>query len=135
MKTKTIDLDKLDVNKPQDRAILWGLGVEIEVGGWNASSWHPIKEGFDLFFNKNKFRRKPIETPKRTITIPQCLTEIPENGQIFLLNGYADDGCEEIKCQTHHLENSFIKRHLRNGFCFATEEDAKAVIAALRGEK
>lgn len=128
-----IDLDKLDVNNEKDRAVLWGLGVEIEV--WNSArnTWIPIQEAYQLSHDLVRvYRRKQTETPRRTITIPQCFTEAPEIGATcWFLASSLFDGYVGRPWEDAFIDNVFLK----NGAVFATEDDVKAVVAAMRGKK
>ena len=122
-----IDLENLDVNKPEDRAVLWGLGVEIEFSP-NNECWYKVMEHC-LNIPYAKYRRKPVETPKRNITIPQCLTEAPAMGtRTWALNVYTEEGYYCVVF-TDSLADRIA---IRNGGYFATLEDVKVVVAALR---
>ena len=129
MATKTIDLDNLDPNIEKDRAVLFGLGLHLEVWTEGSNFWLPVTGVGQLqsFCGVRKFRRKPIT---RTITIPQCLTEVPESGTtVFFVCLTTSDGYSDIEWAGSALEIA----ELKNGGIFATEEDAKAFVTAMKG--
>ena len=124
-----IDLNKLDVNEDQDRAMLWGAGVPIEVWSESGDGWRIVTNITQLSTHlwSRKFRRKPIT---RTIIIPQCLTEAPAMGTMYWsidLDEYF--GYRSI-CWGG---DKFDMELLEKGQCFATENDVKAVLAAMKG--
>ena len=131
MTTTTIDIDKLDITDEKQRLLAWCLGADLEWykdGGLR--QWHGIKSFVDLSSGLNrKFRRKP---DIRTIEIPKCITEVPAD----------DTECWKIamnmKCGYEMWQwsgDDFDLRSLANGQYFHSEDDVKAVIAAMRGEK
>ena len=124
-----VDLEKLDVAKAEDRAVLWGAGVPIEVWSEGGHGWYIVTNIAQLSTHlwSRKFRLKPIT---RTITIPQCLTEAPKIGSfLWGLNVYIQEGYFRTIWEDSHIDRVAI----RNGGYFATEDDVKAVVAAMRG--
>ena len=123
-----IDTNQLDISKQNERIAAWYLGVEIEWYDESSNCWHLAIELYNLEWSLRKYRRKPIETPKRNITIPQCLTEEPKIGAVYwIVHFNGDNLVAEWMWEGGWLD----KRLLANGLCFATEEDAKAVVAAM----
>ena len=130
MATKTIDLDKLDPNNEKDRAVLFGLGVQLEVwsdGGW----WYAATNLSHLSTHicDRKFRLKPIT---RTITIPQCLTEEPLDGAIVWI---VANGCKSGYDMIiwNGCDKSVLS--LENGYIFASEEAVRDFVDVMRSGK
>ena len=128
-----IDTDKLDLTKQNERIAAWCLGVELQYWNETYKCWWDVTELACLtLWSHREYRRKPVETPKRNITIPQCLTEEPEVGTtVWMLCLDLTQGYGSWKWKN----KNFDKNGLANGYCFATEEDVKAVVDAMRGEK
>ena len=127
-------LSELDVNTERGRARLWGAGVPIEVWSTGYKHWYVVTNIAQLstHLGCKKFRIKPFETPKHTIEIPQCLSEAPAMRTTY----WSIDTSYGMGYKSWRWdETQFDKNLLRNGQCFATEEDVKAVVAAMRGEK
>ena len=126
-----IDTDKLDLTKQNERIAAWCLGVELQYWNETYKCWWDVTELACLtLWAHREYRRKPIETPKRTITIPQCLTEAPAfDTKYWRTSSNNKTGFAAWAW----INDDSDKDALANGICFAKEEDAKAFVAAMRG--